>query len=167
MALDAFLGMFPARQGKSVSSERSALQVSDEARKAIYMGPAARRLISGYHYSIAACASVGNNLIVDHVLWDLQWRQECITLLSGFSVFFVGVRCPLNVLEARERERGDRTLGQARAQFAYVHLDALYDLEIDTSLASPQECAAYIIAALRRPPTPSAFQQLRTLSRDQ
>ncbi|HET8845303.1 MAG TPA: hypothetical protein VFN35_27770, partial [Ktedonobacteraceae bacterium] len=127
-----------------------------------YFGPVAQHLFSGYHHAIAACAQAGNNLIVDHVLLEQQWLQECVALLAPFSVFFVGVRCALDVLEARERERGDRIPGLAREQFERVHAHALYDFEIDTSLANPQECSASLIRALQQPQAPAAFQQLAT-----
>ncbi|MFP4343184.1 MAG: phosphotransferase-like protein [Anaerolineales bacterium] len=51
------------------------------------------------------------------------------------------MRCPLGVLEERERARKDRTLGQARAQFDVVHAGKIYDMEVDTSLWSAMECA--------------------------
>lgn len=157
IALDAFLNMFPSNFAKTPNDLG---EIPPEI--AIYLGPSAQRLISGYHHALAACAMTGNNLIVDHVLLDRRWLQECVALLSTFSIFFVGVRCPLEVLEARERERGDRKSGLARAQFDRVHAHVLYDLEIDTSLASPQECAARIEQALQHPPTPGAFQRLGT-----
>ena len=48
------------------------------------------------------------------------------------------------MLEARERQRGDRLIGLARWQFDRVHRDMRYDLEIDTSIATPLECAEVI-----------------------
>jgi chloramphenicol 3-O phosphotransferase len=51
------------------------------------------------------------------------------------------------VLEARERARGDRLIGLARWQLDRVHVGVAYDLEIDTTAASPLECARMIKAA--------------------
>jgi chloramphenicol 3-O phosphotransferase len=56
----------------------------------------------------------------------------------------VGVFAPFEVLEARERERGDRMIGLARWQYERVHRDMTYDLEIDTSSPTPMECAELI-----------------------
>jgi chloramphenicol 3-O phosphotransferase len=64
-------------------------------------------------------------------------------LLSDFSLHIVGVLAP-RFLEARERQRGDRLIGLARWQYARVHRDVSYDLEIDTSTATPMECAVRI-----------------------
>ena len=55
---------------------------------------------SGMHRCIAAAAEAGNNIIVDHVLQAHQWLEECISVLTGHSVLFVGVHCPLVELEA-------------------------------------------------------------------
>jgi len=62
----------------------------------------------------------------------------------------VGVQCPLDVVEERERSRNDRTLGQARAQIDKVHTHLTYDLAVDTSLANPATCAAEIAAIVAK-----------------
>lgn len=68
--------------------------------------------------------------------------------------------CPLPVLEERERARADeRTPGQARAQFDRVHTFTVYDLEVDTSILSPEECAARIKERLDGA-APDAFRRL-------
>jgi chloramphenicol 3-O phosphotransferase len=56
----------------------------------------------------------------------------------------VGLFAPLEVLEARERERGDRELGLARWQYDRVHQGVVYDLELDTAVATPLENAGNI-----------------------
>jgi chloramphenicol 3-O phosphotransferase len=58
------------------------------------------------------------------------------------------VHCPLAVAERRERERGDRIVGTARGQHALVHTFRTYDVDVDTSVATPQECAEAILAVL-------------------
>jgi chloramphenicol 3-O phosphotransferase len=72
--------------------------------------------------------------------------------------YLVGVYCLLEVLEQRERQRKNRTLGQARAQFEIVHKYCTYDITVDTSRYSAAECAAQIAARLEAPP--EAFDQL-------
>jgi len=71
------------------------------------------------------------------------------------------VRCPLSVLEQREKSRKDRTLGQARAQFELVHAHGMYDVEVDTSLLSPTQCAQKIITRVSCGLPPIAFSQLK------
>jgi chloramphenicol 3-O phosphotransferase len=77
-------------------------------------------------------------------------------------VCFVGVRCDLAVLEARELARGDRLPNLARPQHAVVHAGPRrYDLEVDTGTAGPHELAATIVEATRRNPRPGSFDRLR------
>jgi chloramphenicol 3-O phosphotransferase len=120
------------------------------------------KVISAMHHCISASALVGNNVIVDHVLEDKQWLEECIRLLAGFSVLFVGVRCPLEELEHRERKR-NREQGLARYQFGLVHAHGVYDLEVDTSVYSPMDCASQIKEALRDIHSSNAFINLKDL----
>lgn len=125
-------------------------------------GPVGQRLVSGMHQSIAALAREGNHIIADHVLVERQWLAECARLLSDLPALFVGVRCPLDVLEQREAARRDRTLGQARAQFHLVHAHGVYDLEVDTSAASAEACALQIKQRLEAR-APDAFKRLLSL----
>ena len=64
-------------------------------------------------------------------------------------MLFVGVRCPLEVVVAREAARTDRTIGQAAAQFDVVHRAGGYDLEVDTSVLDADEAAERIASASR------------------
>ena len=48
-----------------------------------------------------------------------------------------------------------------------VHTPGIYDLEVDTSLLSPEECADVIRRRLDDGPPPSAFQRLAALSTEQ
>lgn len=128
----------------------------------IHPGPLGHRLISGMHQSIAALTRNGFSVIADHVLLAPEWLQDCLHTFANFDVLFVGVRCPLEVLEQRERTRRDRTLGQARAQIQAVHAHGPYDIEVDTSVLSPVECAQQIVDYLRNCPPPQAFRRLRS-----
>jgi len=122
--------------------------------------PLGDKLIFGMHRAIAALVQAGNNVLVDHVLIERRWLNDCVEQLAGFAPLFVGVRCQLELLERRERDRKDRTLGQARAHEAVVHQHGLYDLEVDTSLNSPEACAAQILAYLDSGVLPTAFARL-------
>jgi len=114
----------------------------------IETGELGRRLVSGMHRTVAALADSGLDVIVDHVLLESEWLDECRRLWAPFDVLFVGVRCPLEVVVERERSRRDRTIGQAAAQFEVVHRAGGYDLEVDTSRLGPEEAAARVVAAL-------------------
>lgn len=109
----------------------------------IKTGPVGERALRGMRHAIAAMAAQGNNLIVDDVMLENE-REEYAPLLSRFETFFVGVFAPLDVLEIRERQRGDRMIGLARWQYDRVHLGKRYDLEVDSGGLGPQECATLI-----------------------
>jgi chloramphenicol 3-O phosphotransferase len=121
--------------------------------------PLGQRFVSGIHRTAASLAAVGLNVIVDHVLLEREWLEECRRLWSPYGVLFVGVRCPLAVIVERERDRTDRTLGQAEAQFAVIHRWGGYDVEVDTSEVRAEEAAARVAEVvergLLRPPFPN------------
>jgi chloramphenicol 3-O phosphotransferase len=129
---------------------------------AIKAGPLGHRIIATMHRAVALMASRGHPVILDHVLLEPKWLDDLLQVLRGYPVLFVGVRCPLAVVEQRERERGDRVAGQARGHFESVHAHAVYDLEVDTSLLSPTECALRIVNHLRNGSPADAFDQMRT-----
>ena len=89
------------------------------------------------------------------------WVESLLRLFDGLHVLFVGVHCPLADLERREKERKERKRGLARMQFDQVHSIALYDVEVDTSVLSPQECAVTILDQIREEPQSLAFDRLR------
>jgi chloramphenicol 3-O phosphotransferase len=116
------------------------------------VGETGQILFSGMHHAIAALSRTGNNVLADHVLVEPAWATECIELFADLPAYLIGLQCPLEILEAREKARKNRTLGQARAQFEIIHKYCSYDLEVDTSIDSPEVCAEKIIERLKSPP---------------
>ena len=123
-------------------------------------GQAGHRLVAAMHRAIAAAACSGHHVVADHVLVEPAWLVDCAALFADLPAWLVAIRCPLEVLEERERSRRDRTLGQARAQFDRVHAHGLYDLEVDTSILSPDECAQAIKHCVQAGHPPMAFRRL-------
>jgi chloramphenicol 3-O phosphotransferase len=115
----------------------------------IETGPLGETLVTGMHRSVAALAASGLSVIVDHVVLEAAWLDDLRARFEGLDWRLVGVRCPLAVIEQRERDRRDRTIGQAAAQFAVVHAHGVpYDVEVDTSRLTPDAAAARIVATL-------------------
>jgi chloramphenicol 3-O phosphotransferase len=110
-----------------------------------HAGELGHQLFSGMHHAIAALSRCGNNVIADHVMVEPSWVAECAMLFADLPAYLVGVHCPLEGLEAREISRGDRTLGQARKHFDLVHAHGVYDLEVDMSVLSVDECVASVM----------------------
>jgi chloramphenicol 3-O phosphotransferase len=151
--LDRFLWMLPKRFLERPLWD-GVLGLATEA------GPDGQRLVLGMHRAIWGLSLAGNNVVADHVLVEPAWVLDCAALFAPLPAYLIGVRCPLEVLEQRERQRRDRTLGQARAQHAIVHAHGVYDLEVDTSLHTPEECAAQVQAFLRQGASPQALRAL-------
>ncbi|MEW2164839.1 AAA family ATPase [Streptomyces sp. NPDC007084] len=119
------------------------------------------RTCKGFHRAVAGMAAAGNNLLVDYPL-SRRWRLlDLLDLLVPEDTVLVAVRCPLPELNRREAERGDRQPGLAAAQFAQVHSYGPHDIDVDTSLRSPADCARHIHETLPNRPRPTAFETLR------
>jgi chloramphenicol 3-O phosphotransferase len=127
------------------------------------------QLRHGFHSSIASMASQGNRLIVDTVRAEPGWLDEWLEVFKPFSVLFVGVFADLEDLEQREaeRQRPDDLPGTARRHFHTVHQGDVYDIRLDTSRQSPEECADRVMEFLQSDRSPVAFDQLREERREQ
>jgi chloramphenicol 3-O phosphotransferase len=98
------------------------------------------KIVQGFHVAGAAIARAGNLVAMDDVLESEPfWLESLMSLFEGLYVLFVGVCYPLAELVRREKERKERKERMARLQFDQVHTKAIYDVEVDTSVLSPQE----------------------------
>ena len=116
-------------------------------------------VFDGFHRCLPVLAEAGNNLIVDHIIENEMWMSDLVTLLTGLDVFFVGVHCPLPELERRERERGNRRVGEARRDYQVIHSFAEYDLEIDSTQPCQTNVSTLVDTWKSREP-PSAFERM-------
>lgn len=148
--MDAFLLMMP---GRYLGSEETAKEgfywkesYDNEGQKIIEIeiGSIGKRLRSGMYGSWVALLNAGNNLIVDDVNFGRDQVDVVKELLASYHSIFVGVKCELSELERREKRRGDRVLYTARAQYALVHRNVIYDYEVDSTTFSTIECAKQI-----------------------
>lgn len=129
--------------------------------------------------SVAAHSRLGLHVVVDighhdayaeprHTLTDAARR------LAGLPALLVGVRCPLEVIMDR-RNRGqpgredryvtgtaeDPVPAPVLAWQQTVHTPGIYDLEVDTSVLSPEACADAIRQRLAEGAPPTALERLR------
>jgi chloramphenicol 3-O phosphotransferase len=145
VAMDAFLDMLPEKMlGHPDGLLFETAQDDGKPVIAIRTGPVLERAMRGMRHAVAAMAAQGNNLIVDEVMIEAREAQEYRDLLRPFDLRLIGLFAPLDVLEARERARGDREVGLARWQYGRVHQGIAYDLEVDTAAGVPEECARLI-----------------------
>jgi chloramphenicol 3-O phosphotransferase len=120
--------------------------------------------------SIAAHSRAGVNVVVDVGHHDPDVLADCARRLAGLPVLFVGVRCPIDVVMERRRAAttGSYAVGSpeepvpepVRRWQRDVHVPGVYDLEVDTSVLSPEQCAEAIARRLENGPAPTAFRQL-------
>lgn len=144
MSVDAFHAM---RSDRDIADDDLQAEIDRTAR--------------GFHRAVAGMAAAGNNVVVDHVLTQPGRLSDCLSLFVPEDVVFVGVTCPLEEVQRREELRGDRDPGLAARQFELVHSHSTYDLECDTSVSSPLECAESVKEFLSHRPRPTAFERLR------
>ncbi len=120
------------------------------------------RFLTGWYQCIRALALAGNNVIAEGGFLKREWLWEQAQALDSIEALYVGVFCPLDVIEQRELARGDRKPGYSRSQYDVVHRHGPYDVEVDTSVFDPEQVAQAIQAALAAPPHPSAFERIRS-----
>lgn len=101
--------------------------------------------IGSFHDYLSRTASSPFSIVVDHVLELPAWHEDTCKALEARPTWFVAVRCPVEILETREKTRGNRRGGLARSQFELVHKGKIYDLEVDTVNHSSEECADLIL----------------------
>jgi len=137
------------------------------------LAPLVPSLYAALYDSIAAHSRAGLNVVVDVGHHHAKILADSARRLAGLPVLFVGVRCPIEVVMER------RNAGQVGREDEYaigsetepiprpvelwqrtVHIPGIYDLEVDTSRQSPEECAAAIRRRLEDGPPPSAFLRL-------
>ena len=99
------------------------------------------KILSAFHHTIKTFSDMGFHTIVDRVFFE----QECVELFHDHPLLFVLVTCPLEELRRREKERGDRTIGQAEEQLLELMPQSMYDITVDTYTNTSEECADKII----------------------
>lgn len=75
-------------------------------------------------------------------------------------MLYAGVSCPIEELRRRESARGDRKIGIAKEHFLTYRTAGPFDVEVDTSVSSPEECADKIMMAMATLASPTAFETI-------
>lgn len=168
LGVDRFMSMTPERYlpgiGLRPGGERPDLE------------PLIVRLYHAMYQAIAGHSRLGLNVVVDvghHDAYSVPRGilPQCALQMEGLPVLFVGVHCPLEVVVERRRatwHTNDNDNGAipppVRLWQQAVHVPGIYDLEVDTSVFSAEECAALIKQHLSDGPPPSAFHRLAALT---
>jgi len=168
LGVDRFKQMIPERYQPGIG-----LRPGDERPD---LEPLIVILYHAMYEAIAQHSRLGLNVVVDvghHDAYSVPRGilPNCAQLLQGLPVLFVGVRCPLKVIMERRRatwhvdntDNGSVPKAVSLWQQA-VHVPGIYDLEVDTSVLSAEECAEVIRQRLENGPPPSAFQRLAAMA---
>ena len=115
----------------------------------VHCGKVGQKLFSSMKKAMLELAKSGFNLIIDEVILGDDF-EDYKKLFKDFNFISVGVFAPLDVIEERERARKNRTYGLARWQYEIVHKGKKYDIEVDASKLSPEQCAEQIIENIEK-----------------
>lgn len=153
VGVDHFLNMFPQQWAGHPRGPGAGMWYEDTTdpdgspRARIRYGEAGARLLAGMRAAVRALLDQGNDVVLDEMPLDESilpaWRRELI----GYSVFWVRLHAPLDVVEAREARR---TSGQHRGNArGHLHITDVgtYDLQIDVSTLSPHDVATQIMTS--------------------
>jgi chloramphenicol 3-O phosphotransferase len=120
-------------------------------------------LYVAWYDGIAAHSRSGLNVVADFGHYEAGILADCARRLDGLPAYFVGVRCPIDVIMERRTASppGAYAVGSSEEPVPapvqrwqdQVHALGVYDLEVDTSVLTPEECAAAIRERLTSPPT--------------
>ena len=126
-------------------------------------------LYAALYGSIAAHADEGVNVVTDVGHHDVAILRDCARRLAGRRAVLVGVRCPIEVVMERRNASApgsyatgapDDPPAPVRRWQEDVHVPGVYDLDVDTSVSSPEDCADAIRRLLADMPSPTAFERL-------
>ena len=135
---------------------------SEDGKKkitSIEFGAYGKKVLHGMCLSAAELMRSGLNIIIDDILLEPAFLEDYLEIFSDLKVYFIGLFCALEVVEKREASRIGRFPGTAESQLEACHAHEVYDLSVDTSILSPEECATRIIGRLGEG-EPEAFQKL-------
>jgi len=172
IALDQFRDGMPGRYRGLNSPEGTpgdlGLNVVPTSREGqlmteIRFGAHGEQVLRGMRRAVAAFARAGNRVIIDDLLFRPEYLHDYAAALADLDVWLIGVRCSLDVVNQRESQRSGRFPGTATSHYFEVHAHGgEYDLEVDTSHATPRACAEQVIARLAEPPR--ALRALRKIT---
>jgi chloramphenicol 3-O phosphotransferase len=136
IGLDRVIGMMPSKlnnwEGGPAPLGFSWKPTVDETGTSVHeirTGSFGEKMVQTLKAIVLTLANMGHYVIVDDVSFGKYEVDAWKDALKGYKVLWVGIKVPLEVLEAREKERDNRMHGSARAQYNKVHKDVFYDIE--------------------------------------
>ncbi|WP_409294238.1 chloramphenicol phosphotransferase CPT family protein [Peribacillus sp. SCS-26] len=167
--VDTFMGMTPEKYqpgiGLRPGGELPGLEgIAAASYRALYM-------------TAVAFSRSGINSVIDaghHEGFSvpLGILTKCAEIVEGLPAMLAGIRCPVEVIMERRiatwkkgfSEDGSIPAAVLRWQEA-VHQPGLYDVEVDTSILKPWECADIIHERLEQGEPFTAFEEILTMKK--
>ena len=149
-AMDDYFSKVPSEWVKAgnhvgAHAEQGIVLESVDGSFRMRLGPIGRQVLAAWRGAVGSAARAGLNVIADDViLTEEEWNAWQVEL-DGIDTHWVRVHIALDVLEARERARGDRMPGHARAQYEDSYRYPTYDAEVDTGTLDPESAAETVI----------------------
>lgn len=172
IALDQFRDGLPDRfrglnapDGTDGSEGLNVVPVSDAITE-VRFGSMGQRMLRGMRRAIVAMVAEGNNVLIDDIILDPAFLDDYLEVFSRERAYFIGVRCPADVVAARESKRPGRFPGTAVGHLEVCHAHGVYDVEVDTHALTPAACARKVALHVSRE-QPRAFRELAGRRRGQ
>ena len=125
--------------------------IGEEYLKEDYWKYLGEVIIMMYH-TAKLFSDMGKNVIVDSILVEREGvtphYERMKEILQDNPLDIVEVYCPLDICRQRNIDRGDRYETQSEEQAKLMSAGIQYNLRVDTSKLSPDECAAAILKDL-------------------
>ncbi|MBS6196579.1 MAG: hypothetical protein KH828_13505 [Clostridiales bacterium] len=115
------------------------------------------KMYQALYESMAAHSRLGIHVVADlghHENYSVSMDilKHCAGIIKDYPVTFVGVRCPVDIVMERRiltwgkgYEADGSVPKPVKLWQEAVHAHRIYDLEVDTSVHSPEECADLIL----------------------
>ncbi len=126
--------------------------------------PEVERLFLTLYSSARSQAELGQNVVLDVGHHDSFSRSlgilpKCAALVADVGAYLIGVRCLVGEISRRRAETGMVCTDEMLHRWEdAVHYPGIYDIEVDTSFLSAEECVGRILERVGM--EPEAFRRL-------
>lgn len=177
LGVDRYLDVTPARFRPGIGLRPHSIERREGGERPD-LDPLIPAMYAALYESIAAHLRNGLNVVTDVAHHDDYAAlsgilHDCARRLNGLNAYFVGVRCPVDIVWRRRRETWLREEGISddapvpelvRIWDREVHKPGIYDLEVDTSKLSAEACAGRILEHIETGSGPDAFRRIASTS---
>ena len=137
------------------------VEQEDELRTSIRFGDYGETVLKAMRRSALACVQEGLNVIMDDVINRPSFGSDYVSVFKDLDVLFVSVTCDREEMVRREQARAGRFPGTALTTLSEVHQHMTYDIEVDTTNASPDQLAQTVLHSLESSDKERVIQSMK------